>query len=88
MSIEIEFPLDRACRTMEASQIQRSLFEDSVCQIPSARLELVMVGSVHVILIWFVIASSSFRRARFQKIPDFLARIFYPRTRYVAAVLR
>ena len=59
ISIEIEFPLDRARRAMKASQIQRGLFEDSGRQIFPARLELVIVGSVHVILIWFVISFSS-----------------------------
>ena len=76
MSIEIEFPLDRAGCAMEPSQIQRSLFEDSGCQIFPARLELVIVGSVHVVLIWFVISFSSFRRFRFQKISDFLRESF------------
>jgi hypothetical protein len=68
MSIEIEFPLDRARSAMEPSQIQRSLFEDSGRQIFPARFELVIVGSVHAILIWFVISSSSVQRSRFQKI--------------------
>ena len=72
MSIEIEFPLDRARCAMEPSQIQRSLFEDSGRQIFLARLELVIVGSVHVVVIWFVISFSSFRRLRFQKISRFL----------------
>src|SRR6185436_18231080 len=57
---------------MEPSQIQRGLLKDSVCQIFPARLELVIVGSVHVILIWLVISFSSFRRSRFQRISDFL----------------
>ena len=76
MSIEIEFPLDRAGCAMEPSQIQRSLFEDSGCQFLLARLEMVIVGSVHDILIWFVISSSSFRRLRFQRISDFLRESF------------
>jgi hypothetical protein len=76
VGIEIEFPLDRAGRAMEPSQIQRSLFEDSVCQIPSARLELVMIGSVHVVLIGCAISSSSFRRFRFQRISDLLRESF------------
>jgi hypothetical protein len=53
---------------MEPSQIQRSLLEDSGGQLSPARLELVLVGSVHAILVWFVISFSSFRRFRFQKI--------------------
>ena len=72
MSIEIEFPLDRARRAMEPSQIQCSLFENSICQIFPARLELVIVGSVHVVVMGFVISSSSFRRFRFQRISDLL----------------
>ena len=51
MSIEIEFPLDRAVCAMESSQIQRSLFEDSGRQIFPARLELLIVGNVHVVVI-------------------------------------
>jgi len=50
MSIEIEFPLDRARSAMEPSQIQRSLFEDSGRQISTARFELAIVGSVHVVM--------------------------------------
>src|SRR6266478_7987062 len=76
ISIEIEFPLDRARSAMEPSQIQRSLFEDSGRQFLPARLEMVIVGSVHAILIWFVISSSSVRRSRFQKISDFLCESF------------
>src|SRR6266481_9549746 len=68
MSIEIEFPLDRARSTMEPSQIERSLFEDSGRQIFPARFELVIVGNVHVVVIGFVISFSSFRRFRFQRI--------------------
>jgi hypothetical protein len=49
MSIEIEFSLDRARRAMEPSQIQPGLFEDPGRQIFPARLELVIVGSVHVV---------------------------------------
>jgi hypothetical protein len=82
MSIEIEFPLDRARRAMEPSQIQRSLFEDSGSQIFPACVELVVVGSVHTILIWFVISSSSVRRSKFQKISEFL-----PESRHSAFLL-
>jgi hypothetical protein len=71
MSIEIEFSLDRARSAMEASQIRRSLFEDSVCQILPAPLELVIIGSVHVVVNCFVISFSSFRRSAFQKFSDF-----------------
>jgi hypothetical protein len=56
ISIEIEFPLDFARSAMEPSHIQRSLLEDSGRQIFPARLELIVVGSVHAILIWFVIS--------------------------------
>ena len=72
MSIEIEFPLEPARRATKSSQIQRGLFEDSGCQIFPARFEMVIVGSVHVILIWFVISFSIFRRSIFQKISEFL----------------
>jgi hypothetical protein len=54
MSIEIEFPLEPARRAMKPSQIQLRLFQDSGCQIFSARLVLVVSGSVHAVLIWFV----------------------------------
>ena len=50
ISIEIEFPLEPARRAMKPSQIQRGLFEDSGCQISPARFELVIVGSVHVVM--------------------------------------
>ena len=60
MSLEIEFPLDRARRAMKPSQIQGSLLEDSGSQILSARLELVIVGNVHVVVVRSVICSSSF----------------------------
>jgi hypothetical protein len=61
---------------METSQIQRSLFQDSGRQISPARFELLIVGNVHVIVIGFVISSSSFRRFRFQRISDFLRESF------------
>ena len=76
MSVEIKLSLDRADRAMEPTQIHRSLFKDFACQISFARLECVIVHSVHVVVIWFVISSSSFRRSRFQKIPDFLRECF------------
>jgi len=50
ISIEIEFPLDPARRAMKPSQIQRGLFEDSGCQFLLAGLEIVIVGSVHVVM--------------------------------------
>ena len=50
ISIEIEFPLDSARRAMKPSQIQRGLFEDSGCQFLLAGLEIVIVGSVHVVM--------------------------------------
>jgi hypothetical protein len=33
---------------------------------------LVIIGSVHVVMTWFVISSSSVRRSKFQKISEFL----------------
>ena len=85
MSIEIEFPLDRARRAMEPSQIQPGLFEDPGRQIFAARLELVIVGSVHVVVIGFVISSSIFRRPIFQKISEFLPES--PRSSFFLAVI-
>ena len=85
MSIQIEFPLDRARCAMEPSQIQRSLLENSGGQLSLARLELVIVGRVHVVVIWFVISSSSFRRPIFQKISDFLRES--PRSSFFLAVI-
>ena len=76
MSIEIEFPLDRAGCAMEASQIYLSLFEDFGCQFLLARLEMVIVVGVHNILIWLVISFSIFRRFRFQRISDLLREAF------------
>jgi hypothetical protein len=51
IGIEIEFPLDcacRACRTIEPSQILRGLFENSGCQLSLTRLGCITFGSVHV----------------------------------------
>src|SRR4030095_1963892 len=72
-----EFPLDRAGCAMEPSQIYRSLFEDFGCQFLLARLEMVIAGSVHNSLIWFVISFSSVRRSRFQRISDLLRASFF-----------
>src|SRR6266404_5519897 len=85
MSIEIEFPLDRARRAMEPSQIQRRLFEDSGRQIFPARFELVIVGSVHVVMNCFVISFSIFRRSIFQKISEFFRE--YPRSSFLAVIV-
>ncbi len=49
MSVEIEFPLDRARCAVEPSQIYSSLFEDFGCQFLLAGSEMVIVGSVHVV---------------------------------------
>ena len=76
MSIEIEFPLDPAPRAMEPSQIQRSLFEDSVCQIFLARLELVMVDSVHAILIGSLFLPQASEERDFRKSQIFLCESF------------
>jgi hypothetical protein len=48
VSVEIEFSLDLARRTMKSAQILRGLFEDAGRQIFLARLGLVIVGKVHV----------------------------------------
>src|SRR6266403_15135 len=66
-SIEIEFSLDRARRAMEPSQIQPSLFEDSGRQIFPARLELVIVGGVHLILICLLFLPQVFEDRYFRK---------------------
>jgi hypothetical protein len=85
MSIEIEFPLEPARRVMEPSQIQRSLFEDPGGQLSSARFELVIVSSIHVVVNCFVISFSTFQRARFQKISEFLRES--PRSSFLLAVI-
>src|SRR5439155_17394830 len=82
---EIKFPLDFARGVMEPSQIERSLFEDSGRQIFPARLELVIVGSVHVVVNCFVISFSIFRRPIFQKISEFLRES--PRSSFFLAVI-
>jgi hypothetical protein len=85
MSIEIEFPLDRARSAMEPSQIQRRLFEDSGRQFLLAGLELMVGSSVHVVVFWLVISSSIFRRPIFQKISEFLRES--PRSSFFLAVI-
>jgi hypothetical protein len=57
---------------MKPSQIQLRLFEDSGCQILSARLLLVVFGSVHAVLIWFVTYFLSVSKIDISEIRDFL----------------
>ena len=50
------------CLTGKFFVIQRSLFEDSGRQIVLTSPAFVVVGSVHTVVIWFVICFSSFRK--------------------------
>src|SRR5438105_3716264 len=68
ISIEIKFPLDRARRAMEASQILCGLLENSRGQLSLARLGGVIFGRFHLVDLVCSFFSQAFEDRHFTKI--------------------